>query len=366
MLLAASATCGQEFLWDVEFASQFDNREYNSAFAVSQTLFGARLTPEIGFGWGQERANGLKAGATVILEFGAPNFERRPGEMVLYYDYNTEQVNISGGIFPRSRTIGRYSRAFFSDSVRMYDANISGLLAQVRGDRGYFEFACDWDSRQSETRREKFTLFSAAEARYGVGFAGYSLSMHHHAGSMLVDGVVDNIWVEPYLGVDLAQRFDFDVLRLQAGWLQSFQNNRKWVGSYVKPGGVEIGLQVQRWGFGLDNTLYLDPSYDRNAALPTYVDDGATYTGGGLMPYYGPYGGGLYCGDPFYRTTNGIYDRLELYWEPIARRDMSLRVSSVHHYDGRGNGWQQMVSFRAAIGRSDFERRPRKGFRTLF
>jgi hypothetical protein len=38
----------QTFSYDVDFITYFDNREYQSALQPSQTIFGTRLSPEIG------------------------------------------------------------------------------------------------------------------------------------------------------------------------------------------------------------------------------------------------------------------------------------------------------------------------------
>ena len=149
--------------------------------------------------------------------------------------------------------------------------------------------------------------------------------MYHHAGTYLDDGVVDNVLLHPHVGIDLSGKTGMQELSLQAGWLQAFQNDRKCVGDYVTPGGVQIELKVQKWNFGIFNTLY---------------------AGKDLMPYYMAdpsldYGPGLYWGEPWYRTRHNIYDRLEIYWQPVHTEIMKLRVASVHHYDGRKWGWQQ-------------------------
>jgi len=338
-VVAAGAARSQEFLWKLGMTTQFDNREYKSDYNWSQTLFGVRATPELGLGWND---NSVMAGLTYINEFGAPSYEF-PTQIVLYYNYNDHRhYNISGGVIPRTQSIARYSRAFFSDSVMFYHPNIGGLLAQIYGQKGYFEFACDWDSRQSITRREMFTLFSAGEAHLGPVLGGYNFSMHHHAGTMVPDSlatarenaVTDNIWVYPYVGVNLQRYLPVDSLFVSVGWLQSFQHDRSFDANYVTPGGVQIEALVQKWGFGIYNTLYLGPS---------------------LMPYFSAYGATLYWGDPFYATTKGVYDRLELYWQPILRRDMSLKISSVHHFDGTRWSWQQMVSFSLNLDKGMFD-----------
>ena len=104
----------------------------------------------------------------------------------------------------------------------------------------------------------------------------------------------------------------------------------------MTPGGVQIEAHVQKWNFGIHNTFY---------------------AGDNLMPYYvAPfdnldYGPGLYWGEPFYRTDN-IYDRLEIYWQPVRTSLMNLRVSSVHHYDGHKWGWQQKIIFTVNLGQN--------------
>jgi len=149
--------------------------------------------------------------------------------------------------------------------------------------------------------------------------------------------VVDNVLVEPFVGVDFTRIVPcMQELSLRAGWINAFQNDRKYVGDYVTPGGVQIEAHVQKWNFGIHNTFYV---------------------GDNLMPYYvAPfdnldYGPGLYWGEPFYRTDN-IYDRLEIYWQPVRTSLMNLRVSSVHHYDGHKWGWQQKIIFTVNLGQN--------------
>ena len=79
-----------------------------------------------------------------------------------------------------------------------------------------------------------------------------------------------------------------------------------------------------------------------------------------MMPYYNStdaggdkYGTRLYMGDPFYRihdlgqTGPGLYDRLEVYYEPYMGRHLAIRVGARFHFHGfRYSGCQQMVSVR--------------------
>jgi hypothetical protein len=335
MLSFIPRSYSQRIVWGVYFDTQFDNREYNSNFSKSQTLFGAELTPEIGLNW--RKNSTLLIGATMIEEFGAKTFEKKP-EVLLYYHYDSPKHSIFAGRFSRKSVIGKYSNAFFSDSIRFFDANIDGLLLQYKEEGGYAELAFDWDSRQSETRREKFMIFSSALQKKGIVYGGYNFSMYHYA--MVTDGsgVVDNVWVMPFVGIDLDRRIFFDKFSLEVGWLQAFQNDRSNEGKYVKPGGVHIEAQIEKYEFGVINTLF---------------------RGDCMMPYYERYGSGLYRGDSFYSTTNGKYNRLEIYWKPLRRGDMSLKISSVHHYDGHAWSWQQLASFTVNLSDMIFAKKTR-------
>ena len=61
----------QTFSYDVDFITYFDNREYQSALQPSQTIFGTRLSPEIGaiFNDSLGGTHKLMAGVSYIQPF---------------------------------------------------------------------------------------------------------------------------------------------------------------------------------------------------------------------------------------------------------------------------------------------------------
>lgn len=340
-LFVANTAFAQRFLWSVDFDYQFNNKEYaNSALAESVTYYGARLTPQVGLGW--ESGNALMVGVDLLNDFGT-GISDISTEMVVYYRYKNAKTGVYAGRFPRRNMIGVYSNAFFSDYISYYDSNLDGFLFNYQAKRGYVEVAFDWNSMLADNVREKFMIFSAGRLDVGPAYGGYNVSMYHHAGSKTVSGVVDNILIYPFLGVDFTKFAPrFSNLYFQVGWLQTFQNDRAYVDKFVTPGGVQFEARVERWGFGIYNTLYL---------------------GGNLMPYYAStvtgqpdYGNGLYPGDPFYRTNKGIYNRLELYWQRDFKSNISLKISSVHHYDGQSWGWQQLAELQIYLFQDMFKR----------
>lgn len=343
VLWGANASA-QRFLWNADFDFRFDNKEYASVKNdLSVTNFTVRLTPQIGIGWGKEGRHALLAGIDLLNDFGKDTYVSR--QMICYYRYTDTNYGVWFGRFPRRNLIGTYSNAFFSDYVSYYDSNLDGLAAHYVNEHGYVELVLDWDSMLADNQREKFMIFSAGQGSLGAFYGGYNMSMYHHAGSVQERGVVDNILLYPYAGADFAKYAPaFAALYLQVGWLQSFQNDRRYIGHFVKPGGLQVEARIQRWGFGIYNTLYL---------------------GDNLMPYYTgtvdgqpDYGGGLYKGEPFYRTDHGIYNRLELYWQHMFGSAVAFKVSSIHHYDGSGWGWQQQLELEVYLSEKMF-RHPR-------
>lgn len=298
----------------------------------SQSLFGVHIVPEVGIRF--QGQHSIMMGVDMLAKFGTNPFQKN-NEIIGYYQYRSTKFDAFAGNFPRAKLIGVYSRAFFSDSINQFDPNLSGLLLQYKGQKGYVEFACDWHSMWDQHTREKFLLFSSGRFNHGIFYTGYNANLYHHAGNYTESGVVDNALVHPFVGVDLRKKTPWQQLSLQAGWMQAYQNDRKYVNKGVMPGGVQLELTAQRWNFGVFNTLYL---------------------GDNLMPYYVAelpgldYGPGLYWGEPFYRTEEGIYNRLECYWEPVHNQMMNVRVASVHHYDGTGWGWQQRITLSINLG----------------
>jgi hypothetical protein len=353
-----------KFAYDLDFDMQFDNREfYKSDFTSSMTIFGARLTPAVGLSLQQKNGvrHRLMAGIDVMKEFGAtpvspayapadsPEADSRLNnlklfrEITLYYSVAKQlgktDFEMLAGAFPRRFSEGRYSQAFFSDSLRFYDNNLEGLLLKFKRPEAYFEVGCDWMGMTGKFRKERFMLFTSGEGAVlpflSLGYAAY---LYHFAGAQVSPCVVDNALVNPWLCFDLASYAGLQKLSFRLGWLQSLQNDRVHVGKYVFPGGGEFVAEVQKWDVGVRNEIFVG------------VD---------MMPYYNStdtggykYGSLLYMGSPFYRVYDdstdkiGLFDRLEVYYAPrFGAPYLDLKVSAQFYFSARGySGCRQMVS----------------------
>ena len=347
VLSDAAERSGLRFAYDVDFEMKFDNREYyESNFSSSMTIFGARLTPSVGLALSEENGaeHKLMLGIDVMKDFGSDAVSNLFQEMKLYYNFekqiNKTKMGIYAGIFPRTAMEGSYSQAFFSDSLRFYDNNLEGILLKFHRPKAYFEVGCDWMGQYGATRREKFMIFTSGEGKVlpfmSLGYAGYML---HFANSVRSNGLVDNILLNPYARFDFGDKAQLQALSFRLGWLQAMQRDRAYAGIFVYPYGFEFDQEVRNWNVGIHNRIF-------------YGQD--------MMPYYNnydnaglKYGPDLYYGDPFYRIHDdgtggaGLYDRLEVYYEPKLGNILTLRVSALFHFHSFGySGCQQMVSLR--------------------
>ena len=351
--------------YDVSFDMNFDNRVfYRSGFSNSMTIFGARLTPSVGFSVSQSRniQHKVMLGIDIMKDFGSSPVsvsiagDSSPEtsealtnkalfrEMLLYYRLDRKSGNnrflLNAGIFPRSEMKEYYSEAFYSDSLRFYDNNLEGLLMRLERPAASFELGCDWMGQYGTDRRERFMVFSAGHGAVTSFLSmGYAAYMYHFASSDKVHGVVDNVLVNPYMKFDFAHMAGLQCCHLRLGWLQSMQNDRVHVGHYVYPYGGEVDMEVRKWNVGLRNDIFI---------------------GTDMMPYYNShdaggykYGSRLYMGDPFYRVYDnakggiGTYDRFEAYYEPEIGSYLKLRIRAVFHFNNmKYSGTQQMVQLR--------------------
>ena len=343
--LSANDKSKVDFVYDVDFETRFDNREFgNSGFSPSMTIFGACLTPSVGLSVKGNGEHRLMVGLDVMKDFGSGKRHDLFNEMTLHYNYSKKigdvHLGINAGIFSRDLMGGTYSEAFFSDSLKFYDRNLEGLLLTFQRPEAYFEVGCDWMGQYSALIREKFMIFSAGEGRVlpfmNFGYAAYML---HFANSDRSKGLVDNLLLNPYALFDFGDKIDFQKFQLRLGWLQAMQRDRKYKGYFVFPYGIEFDQHLRNWNVGIHNKMFF---------------------GSDMMPYYNDvdnaglkYGTDLYYGDPFYRIHDykgegmGFYDRLEVYYEPFFGKYLKLRVAALFHFHGMSfTGCAQVISLK--------------------
>lgn len=330
----------QELKLGVEFTTLFDNTEYASMKNVdSGTLFGARLTPQVGLEW-QER-NTLMVGADLYQDFGHDKFLSE-AKLQLYYAYKAPKVKLYAGIFPRCAMRGLRSPLFFDPSYSYYNNSIAGVLARYEsaGNVSYVEFAMDYTGMRSFDTRESFAIMSSG--RYGFKtsglYLGYDFYMGHYAKDYnpeTRDGVVDNIMLTPYVEYNGAELWymgkDFVRFKASLRYVQSLQRDRINENVWQYPMGGELCVALEWAGLELSNRLYMGK--------------------GSLLSYYNRYGADVYHGVPLYRTEKGVYDAIALsYGRWFFNQTVGVKAGITAEYDGTGWGTRQWLQVDVALG----------------
>lgn len=332
----------QELSCDINFTTLFDNTEYASMKGVeSGTLFGARLTPQVGLEW--QEWNQLMVGADLYQDFGHNKFLSK-AKLQLYYAYRSPEVKLYAGIFPRSAMKGLRSPLFFDPSYCFYNNSISGVLARYDDttNPSFVEFAMDYTGMRSFDVRESFAIMSSGKHSFfkrGWLSYGYDFYMGHYAKDYnpeTVDGVVDNIMLTPYIewkeGVlaEIGRWWLYMDVRLS--YVQSLQRDRINENEWKHPFGGELLINFEWAGLELSNRLYVGK--------------------GSLLTYYNRYGADVYHGMPQYGTEKGIYDAIALsYGRWFFNRTVGVKAGITAEYEGTGWGTRQWLQVDVNLGK---------------
>jgi hypothetical protein len=335
LALAFASASAQELVFDGKISTHFDNTEYTgSDCGSSRTIFAVKVEPSLKYVW--DKKHSVVLGTELLKDFGSKKFVDE-AKLIAYYQFQNEKFGANAGIFERSHLIGRYSRAFFSDSTLIYNGLVQGIAMRYNngGGKAFAELAVDWEGLYSPETREKFRILVAAGGKFAKIFdAGVSMSIQHYANKSVFEGnVVDNVLINPYIGVRFDAFFAFDI---RLGYLQGMQRDRMLQEGWKAPMGGEFDFRMSKWGVFIDNNLY----FGKNL-MPLYHRVGKD----GLA-----YGSDLYSGDPFYGTSHRIYNRTGIGYERSFVKDrVSVRAEMVLQYNGHSMYYQQLIGVSAKI-----------------
>lgn len=321
---------GSEFRYNVDFATYFDNREYDGGgYQRAQTIFATRLSPEIGFEL-RDGAGGrhrMMAGVHYTQPLGG---EWRDARVLptAYYRFGIKGFAVALGAIPYGLRYEVMPEWLMYDSIAYARPNIQGALLSYGSRHGFVEMMCDWRGSRSAERREMFRLVLNGRYRYKwIELGGYG-QINHKAGfdpPHEYEGVCDDIYVNPQVGADVTGYVPLDSLALRVGYILGVQRDReKGVGEM--PQGVMVELYAAWWFVGVKNTFY----YGEN-----------------LMPYYGVYGADLNQGDPFYQSR--LYNRTDVFVYLYRNNFVNCHFSWNFHYDAVRLQHQQQLTVRFSL-----------------
>ena len=324
LLIFISGVVGaQRFVYDIDLLSFFDNRESHIQSYPSKTLFGIRLSPEIGVElsdsiYGNHR---LMVGASYIQPFGSRWSDAKVHPTV-YYSYRQNGFNASLGFIPWRNIRTSLPDYLFSDSLQYFAPNIQGAHFGYSSRHGFAEFICDWRGMQSPSTREAFRLLFTGEYHHQWFFTGGNAGLNHLASRLnSYDGVCDDITAQPFIGANLTPITPLDTLALRTSYIFSYQRERRTNTLYIAHGFLaELTI---KWRFlEAENTLYI---------------------GNPLMPLYPQYGALLNQGETFYQypTYNKTQFSVYIVQCPFA----NIRFSwNLHYIPGQPLAHQQLLT----------------------
>jgi hypothetical protein len=329
---------------DADFNFDFDNTEYSgSGLGASETLFGISLAPVLRYEWNEKHS--LGAGVNMQKMFGSVRF-LDDIDLVAYYQYHGEKYGALAGLFRREKLIGRYSEAFFSNAWLANHRLVQGLALQYSDKIGFAELVADWNGMYSFATREQFRILFSGEGRFAkIMYAGASAEMQHYANRAdFSHNVVDNIVVNPYIGVNFNAFFDFDI---RLSYLQTLQRDRLADDKWQTPYGTELYFRMSRWGVFISNNFYIGDDL-----LPLYNSVGKEGT---------VYGADLYAADPFYRTESAIYNRTGVGYERnFWKERIKVKAEFVLKTDGERVYNQQIISLAVNLAPKLYDKTTKK------
>lgn len=329
MVLICQTGRSQHVGYEVNAQGFFDNSEGDHHYRVADTYSGFRIQPQLNISTNDNKHQ-LVGGYDALLESGAHQSFDGNG-LLAYYQYDTEQLRILMGKYPRRLQQEEMEDYLLCDSLKYYRPYMTGFDFLYRHTSGYFEAFLDWTAKRTETVREQFMAGILTRFNQGPFFWGLNGYYYHWAnelhGSAMGHSPHDNLLAHPYIGISRQNPWLIDSLEVRTGLLVQCDRDRatdhKW---HVLPG--FLGEAEAYWKrFGVKQLLYL----------------------GKRQQYYGQDGfGQYYWGDTYYRSP--YYWRSDLSYMIVSDQHVKLKFGLVFHLSDHGLHYHQMLTLSANIG----------------
>ena len=305
-----------DFIVDIRNYNFFDNREVNSPYQKSQTLFGSYLGADLGLKYGN---NSVSVGVNLIKDFGTSGLSKN--DLTLYYNYDNGRFSGAFGSFPRSVLRRELPDIFIYDSLRYYSPLLHGALIEYSCEYGYIEAYCNWINKQSKEQREIFEIVIDGRLGHKGYYGGLNMQLLHFSVPRPSNGlcVYDKVMINPHIVFEREKIWWFDNFAIEAGLMLSLNRDRKDM-VWKTPVGFLGDVRFRKWRFELRNRLYV--------GNPQFSD-------------YGLYGSQLHRGDPYYRSS--MYNRTDASFYLLNKNIVRCYVNASFHYTEHKLDYSQQV-----------------------
>lgn len=253
-LLLFAGAHAQHFDYKAGYFGFFDNREYFNRYVNDQTIFGSRVSGELGYSFDEN--NRIMAGADYLYEFGSKGEWIAP-DVIAYYHGQRDHFGLYLGAFPRQGNISM-PLALMTDTFQYYRPVVEGMLIDFKTARFRHNIWIDWSSRQSTTKRETFLLGFSGHYRKGMFIYQHHVVMTHLAHTLTHtpdERIRDNAGYTVTPGLDLTRISGLDSLTVQAGVLGSYDRLRG-IYDFRFPIGFYGEIDAFHKGIGIHGVIY--------------------------------------------------------------------------------------------------------------
>jgi hypothetical protein len=215
----------QQFDWKTGFLGFIDNHEVDNTAIYGQTMFGSRLSGELGVSPG---GNGrFAAGADFLYEFGWQGAFKRPS-LILYYENSYRNFNFSFGSFNRYRKTDM-PIALLNDTLNYYRPEIQGMFIEYNLPFFRQNLWIDWTGRKTKDVRESFVAGYSGYFNKGLFIYQHHFIMNHISLTEPMEVgtyVRDNVGATIKAGLNLSSVTALDSLAIMVGGIASLDRQR--------------------------------------------------------------------------------------------------------------------------------------------
>lgn len=290
-------TFAQQFDWKGGFMGFLDNHEVDNTAIYGQTMFGSRLSGEIGLS--PEGKGRFAAGADFLYEFGWQGAFKRPS-LILYYENSYKNLNFSFGSFSRYNKT-EMPLALLTDTLNYYRPEIQGMYIEYKLPSFRQNIWIDWTGRKTRDVKESFVAGLSGCFNKGLFIYQHHLVMNHISLTEPMEVgtyVRDNVGATIKAGLNLSSVTPLDSLVFMAGWIASLDRQRS----------------LYNFEYSIGITFELEAAY-RNFGLHEMAcfSDGLT----------------ILSGDSPYTAT--YYNRADIYYK-VKKKWLEARVQFSYHH----------------------------------
>ncbi len=247
----------QQFVYRAGFMGFFDNREYFNPLVNDQTIFGSRVSGDLGYSFNENKS--IRAGADFLYEFGSKGELTSP-DIIAYYHGQSATTSVFLGAFPR-QNLTPLPLALLNDTFSYYRPVVEGILLEYKNAGFSQNIWIDWTSRQSFAKREAFHIgFSGFLKKRILAYQHHFIMTHlAHSKARTDEHIRDNAGITILPGMDLSHHTRLDSLSFYAGVLASYDRIRG-VYDFNFPLGFLAEVNAGYRNFGLHGMLYAGES----------------------------------------------------------------------------------------------------------